>query len=531
MIDVGQNSILYEYKRALDESSIVSEADLDGVIIYANDKFCEISGYSKEELIGQKHSIVRHNDTPNEIFAQLWSTIKSGKTWHGTIKNKKKDGSAYYVKSTVMPIFNEDGNITKFISIRVDITELYEMTDIIKAQTIDSMTGLPNRVKLVEDLKKNSKVTLALVNIDGFKDINEAYGHDFGDKVLINFAKELKQKVGEYTLYRVGGDEFAIVDGCHLCTDSFSFVCSELLHRFGESPLIVDEFEIDLGIRIGAAYLTENPLGTAEIALDGALESRTGYLALSNTGEHEEKIKENILWVKKIKDAIRNDRVVVYAQKIVSHSSGELKYECLVRMITESGSVASPALFLDRAKKARLYFAITKIVIQKSFEFFSTKHADFSINLSFEDIANKELVRFLIAKIAEYNISDKLIIEIVETENIHDFQLTNSVLEKLKNLGVRIAIDDFGSGYSNFDYIIKLNANYIKIDGSLIKNIDTDDNAFNTVDVIVSFAKKMGIKVIAEFVHSASVADRLVGIGVDYMQGYLLHKPAALEEL
>ncbi len=524
--------LLEEYRTVIDASAIVSEGDADGNITYVNDKFCEISGYSRDELIGRNHNIVRHPDSTKEIFADMWNTIKSGEIWYGTIKNCKKDGSTYHVKTTIKPVANDDGVLDKFISIRFDVTDIFNMTDIIRAQTTDALSGLPNRQALVQDLKINNSVIMALVNIDAFKDLNEVFGHDFGDKVLVGFANELKQLAPEYDIYRVAGDEFAIVDSNLLCVDTFYEICASVIARFEESALIVEDFEIELSVRIGATCFSLNPLAVAEIALDKARDNNTSFAVFSDTSEHDSEVKENIFWIKKLKDAIRQDRLLVYAQQIVpANGSDELKYECLVRMLTDDGEVIPPALFLDRAKKAKLYSSITKAIIRKSFEYFKDKNATFSINLSIEDLQNKEIVKYLTKKIEQYGIAEKLIIELLESERIVDFEHANAMLASLKLKGVKVAIDDFGSGYSNFEYIIKLNPDFLKIDGSLVKNIDTDQNAFKTVEVIVAFANKIGIKCIAEFVHSKEVAAKLNIIGVDYMQGYLFHKPTALESL
>lgn len=528
-----EHNLLLDYKKILDESCIVSEADVNGVIIYVNDKFCDISGYTRDELIGKKHNIVKHPDSSVEMFVDMWETISSGKTWHGTIKNRRKDGEFYFVKTTITPVVDTQGQIVKFISVRFDVTDLYSMMELVREQRYDGLTGLQNRTRLLQKLKVNNKVILALVNIDGFRDLNEIFGHDFCDKVLIEFSKELLSIAKSNDVYRVGGDEFAIVDDSTFCIDSFYEVCSCIISRFEERPLVVDDFEIELGVRIGATCFVENPLAVAEIALDRASESRTNFYVVSDTSEHDSRTKDNIFWIKKLKEAIRQDKLVVYAQKIVPLGNiDEIpKYECLVRMVAEEGSVIAPYVFLDRARKAKLYTSITKAVITKSFDFFHDYNASFSINLSIEDLQNRELVKFMLNKISSYGIADKLIIEIVESDGITDFEYVNTVLSSLKSRGVKIAIDDFGTGYSNFEYIIKLNADYIKIDGSLIKNIDTDMVAFKTVEVIVAFAKKIGIKCIAEFVHSVDVATKLEQIGIDYMQGYLLHKPTALENL
>lgn len=204
--------LLEEYKKALDESSIVSKANKSGIINYVNDKFCETSGYSREELIGENHNIIRHPDTPKELFLELWEKIKNKKVFKGIIKNKKKNGQSYYVDSTVIPILDKNNNIIEYIAIRNDITSLFEKDKLIYEQFTDELTFLPNRQKLLNDLKKLINPKLAIINIDRFKDINNSYGIEIGDKILKSVANKLLTfKSTNFNVYRISGDIFAFM--------------------------------------------------------------------------------------------------------------------------------------------------------------------------------------------------------------------------------------------------------------------------------------------------------------------------------
>ena len=168
---------------------------------------------------------------------------------------------------------------------------------------------------------------------------------------------------------------------------------------------------------------------------------------------------------------------------------------------------------------------LTKVVIKKSFEYFKDKDYEFSINLTLEDITNKNISSYIIEMLKEYNIASKVVFEIVESEGIQDFTYVNNFIDRVKELGCKIAIDDFGSGYSNFEYLIKLNADYIKIDGSLIKDILVNKNNQEIVITIVDFAKRQGFKTIAEFVSSKEIFEKVKELGIDYAQGYYISEP------
>ena len=207
------------------------------------------------------------------------------------------------------------------------------------------------------------------------------------------------------------------------------------------------------------------------------------------------------------------------------------KYEILVRMKDSKGEIISPYFFLERAKKINLYSEITKKVIQKSFEFFENKNIEFSINFSISDILEKDVVDFLIQKIYEFDIGHYLTIEITESEGIDNLEEVISFIKIVKNLGVKIAVDDFGTGYSNFSYLVKLQADFIKIDGSIIQDINKSKTAKAVVEAIVFFAQKVGIRTIAEFVSTKEIYKTCKELEIDYFQGYLFDEPKNIENL
>jgi len=236
--------------------------------------------------------------------------------------------------------------------------------------------------------------------------------------------------------------------------------------------------------------------------------------------------ENNRIWAVRIKNALNDDRIVPFYQAIYNTKTKKIeKYECLVRLIGKDGKVYSPFYFLDIAKKSRQYLLITKKVIEKSFEYFKDKDFEFSINLTLEDIIDKNMREFILKKLHEYNIGHKVVFEIVESEEIVDFDEINEFIANVRELGCKIAIDDFGSGYSNFAYLIKLKADYIKIDGSLIKDILTNKNSEEIVSTIINFSKKQGFKTIAEFVSSKELFDKISELGIDYVQGYYIGEP------
>jgi EAL domain-containing protein (putative c-di-GMP-specific phosphodiesterase class I) len=202
----------------------------------------------------------------------------------------------------------------------------------------------------------------------------------------------------------------------------------------------------------------------------------------------------------------------------------------LVRL-EDDDKLISPYFFLDISKKTKHYTNITKTMIKKTFEMFKDRDVEFSINLTIQDILNEQIKIYLFEMIESYNMGNRVIFEIVESESIQNFQDVINFINEVRYFGCKIAIDDFGTGYSNFEYLLKIKADYIKIDGSMIKNIDTDTDAQIVVSTIVDFAKKMGVKTIAEFVENEAIYNKIVELGVDYSQGYYFSTPKDLRDI
>lgn len=525
----SSQAILGEYKKAVDISAIVSKATPKGIITFVNDAFCDISGYTRDELIGKAHNIVRHPDMAKETFEELWNTISRKKVWKGVIKNLKKDGTDYYVNSTIVPIIDENDEIKEFISIRSDITELTKVEKQLINKTTDLVTSLPNRVKLMEDIKAVTKEQkLAIVEIKKFKEVNDFYGIEIGDLLIRNISVILQKIVDKdgIKVYKAGGDEFAILESSELSVNEFTKIITNLIKYFDHNVVVVNNNSFNISINVGLSIGDKNKLFyNSEMALRKAIESSSSFVAYEHSQDVEKEYQENINMTIKIKDAIQNDNIVIYAQPIKANTQNKKeKLECLVRMI-DGDKVISPFFFLDIAKKARLYPTITKIVIEKSFEHFRDSESEFSINLNIEDILDKDIVIFLKRKIKEYRIGHRLVLELVESEGIENFEHIDIFIKEMKAFGCKIAIDDFGTGYSNFEYLMKLNADFIKIDGSLIKNIEHDDNSKVVVELIVAFAKRMNIQTIGEFVHNEAVQKIVKEMGIDYSQGYYLGEP------
>ncbi|XQC05306.1 EAL domain-containing protein [Arcobacter cryaerophilus gv. pseudocryaerophilus] len=530
-------NFLLEYKKAIDESSIVSKTDKNGLITFVNKKFCEISGYEEDELIGKSHNIVRHPSMTKEFFNNLWKTITNKEIFKGVIVNKKKNGLVYYVDTTIIPILDENKNIEEFIAIRHDITKVYEQKKLIEEQFIDELTLLPNRQKLLKDLKDSKIQKIAMININSFRDINNFYGFEAGDLVLKKFSQILLDKIStniNLDLYRVANDVFAICTKNKDNLKEIRDICTNIIEYFSLHPILINNNSFYLSISIGIARnckdsaVQNNLLSKAEYALRIAKKRDISILFLDENIELYNKLKENKKLIEELKNALISNNLLIYGQKLINNISKKEKYEILMRVKLEDGSILTPYSFLKEAKKAKLYLGMTRMLVKKACEYFKDKDIDFNLNLTLEDIKDQYTMDFIVNAMEKTNTAKQITFEIVESEGIESFTEVSNFIKKAKKLGCKIAIDDFGTGYSNFEYIIKLDVDYIKIDGSLIKNINTDNNLYLTVQTIVGFAKALKIKTVAEFVHNEEVLNCVKNLDIDYSQGFFIDEPKEL---
>ncbi|MFA5232868.1 MAG: EAL domain-containing protein [Sulfurimonas sp.] len=394
---------------------------------------------------------------------------------------------------------------------------------------IDTLTGLPNRFSMFNDIVETYEGALLIINIDDFKEINDFYGHVAGDNILKKFSNRLKNmfKENQYVrLKRLSGDEFALLFVQKPSLENFIKSAEKLISDVEKMIFLYNKNEISIRVTIGGAYQIERALEKADIALKSAKRQRKSFLLYDEKLNIEEQYKDNMEWVRKLKKAIEQDRIVPYFQPIFDNKSEKIvSYECLIRLVESNGNVVSPYQFLTIAKKSRLYGELTKIMVGKSCQHFENIDCDFSVNLSVSDMLDKDMVEYIKQKIKKHNVANKIIFEILESEGIENYEEVSLFIGEIKELGCRIAIDDFGSGYSNFEHLLKLDIDYIKIDGTLIKNLDKDVNAQVVVETIVDFANRLNILTVAEFVHNEAVFRKVKELKVNRSQGFFLGMP------
>jgi len=392
---------------------------------------------------------------------------------------------------------------------------------------IDNLTNLPNIYQLRKDLLENEDTGLVTISIDNFTTINNFYGFLVGDYVIEQVVKYLSQKMNQ-TIYRVSGTDFTIILENSLGFYELKDYLIELYENIKNIIVMYRGNEIVVSLTLASCANTshEDIFSKVSMALSYAKNNALAFWIYEDRMGFENEYEKNIQISKVVREAVQNSKIVPFFQPIINNKTSKIeKYECLARLIDKDNNVISPVLFIPIAKKIKVYNHVTKIIINKSFDTFENNEYGFSVNLSIEDIMNSEIFDFILEKLKYSKASNRVIFEIVESEAIQDFRKIERFINEVKRYGAKVAIDDFGDGYSNFSYLIKMNVDYLKIDGSLIKDIDTNKNLHLVVETVVDFARKLGIKTIAEYVHSSTVLDKVKEMGIDYSQGFFIDKP------
>ena len=394
----------------------------------------------------------------------------------------------------------------------------------------DKLTGLPNRLSLIKQLDQKHNGVIILVNIDDFAAINDFYGHTIGDSVLQNLANILKKivsiKGGE--VFKLPSDEFAIILDIKEDFQTLEKSIKHCLELIEKEEFIIAKHTVNITVTLSAAFINERGSGliNADMALKNAKRNGKPFTVFQEDLQLSEVYEKNIKMANEVRNAILNDRIFPYYQPIFDIKTGKVeKYEALVRLEDSTGKILSPYFFLDVSEKIKLYHKITEIMIEKTFAYFSANGLHFSLNLAFSDMLNDKTRDFLFEKIAYYDIASQLTIEILETQEYEKDEIVKQFIEDVYTHGANVAIDDFGSGYANFEHLTSIHSDIIKIDGSLIKNIHQDKNTRLIVETIIDFVKKLNKKVLAEFVHNKEVYDIVKELGIDYIQGYYLGEP------
>lgn len=537
-----------KYRRAVDAAAIFSETDLSGRITYVNDQFCTISGYSREELIGQNHRLLNSGLHSVEFFATLWRTIALGNVWKGEICNRAKDGSLYWVDSTMVPVLDDaTGRVHRYLSIRFDISEKRQLLHSLQWRVgHDVLTGLPNRAFLSDLLdqalefsrKENIPLAVCMLDLDGFKAVNDGYGHASGDLLLVEVAKRLRAIVrGEDVVARLAGDEFVLVLRYVRDLPELRAALNRVLGAIS-APYSLHGKDINVFASIGVTLFpydnedAETLLRHADQAMYVAKQRGRNRFHLFDVSRDQE-VKATHQTVARVRQALAAGELRLHFQPKVNMRRGEVVgFEALLRWEHPENGLVLPREFLPLVEETDLIIDIGEWVMDQVLTQLQRWQQagqgwPISINIAarhFQRADFVERLRLVLERHAEVS-PQWLDLEIVESVAVENIQHVSACLQACQALGVQFSLGDFGTGYSSLSYLKRLRTQTIKIDKSFVRDIlhDHDDLALTTA--VIGLARAFGRQVIAEGLESVEHGQLLLKLGCEVAQGYFIARP------
>ncbi|MGB1237289.1 MAG: EAL domain-containing protein [Pseudomonadales bacterium] len=546
-------SSLQKLSSAISSSgSGVIVTDVLGAVEYINPKFTETTGFELEELLGTTSVMLSRECLPEDKYDTMWRDILSGKSWRGDLENIRKDGSSYWSIVSISPINNEYGELTHFVIVSEDVSELKDAhAQMEKLALYDELTGLPNRRLFFRELAQlfkakvlESPAVVMLLDLDHFKTVNDTQGHPAGDTLLIEVARRLAQNLQERDIAaRLGGDEFAILINPVKDLAQVERMAERVLKDIRE-PFIINDHEIQISASVGLAWLPKDGnmpdtiVKHADLAMYQAKEmGRNQYRQF--TEQLHDQLQSYISFSREMPVSLSNgDFSLAFQPKMDLLNHKIIGVEALVRWEHPELGKISPVDFISIAEETGFIVPLGGWIFEeacRNMKILADQgygELTCAINLSSRQFRDPSLLDLIMRAIEENQISPaQLEVEITETLLMKDVDQAIVTLKKIQDLGISVAIDDFGTGYSSFSYLKTLPINVLKIDRCFIHDIPRSKEDMNITSAIISMAQSLNLKVVAEGIETTEQQEFLVEQYCDIGQGYLFGKPVKLEKL
>jgi len=541
---------LADVKRAIDHAAIVATTDVTGQITYVNDKFCEISKYSREELLGRDHRIINSEYHPKAFIRDLWRTIAGGHVWHGEIRNRRKDGEVIVEWMNISAVKNDLGEIVNFVAVFSEIT--VHKTIKKRMQFLahyDALTSLPNRILFSDRLeqaiiaaRRNKRSTaLMLIDLDRFDQINKTVGHSAGDMLLQEVSARLMASVDPgHCVARLGGDEFAIVLSDIASIDEAATVADRIQRELSRA-LYVDSAELYISASIGIGIYPKDgeDAETLTKSADAAM-----YLAAEAGGntyrfpQTNEKLSDQIRLRERLHRAIERDELKVFYQPLVSGETGRIVgAEALLRWVRPEAGYVSPEFFVPMLEQAGLAVRVGDWVLRTALANNIAWRKDFdselfiAVNFCADQVADEKAVEKVDAVMKTLGFDSRYLhLEISESTLMRDAPTGLALLHRLKSLGVALSMDNFGTGYSSLSYLNRFPIDNLKIDRSFVQDTPNDAEAVAITRTIIAMGHALKLKIVASGVESASQVNFLRRNRCDILQGYRFSQGVSADE-
>ncbi|MCU7835724.1 MAG: EAL domain-containing protein [gamma proteobacterium symbiont of Taylorina sp.] len=528
--------------------------DKDVHIVEVNDSFKRITGYQREDVIGKNPSILQSGKQGNEFYAALWQELLDKGHWTGEIWNQRKDGSFFAELLTISTICDVQGHTQNYIGLFSDITSQKKHQQQLEyIAHHDSLTSLPNRVLLIDRLKQNMlqtkrrklKLAVAYLDLDGFKEINDTYGHDVGDQLLLTLASLMKQILRESdTIARLGGDEFvALMPDLAATADSLPFL--NRLLEVTSQPIQINDVLLQISASVGVTYYPQTEESDADTLLRQAdqamyqakLTGKNHYHVFDS--EQDRNLRGRHASLKRIREALNKNEFELYFQpKVNMHTGCMVSAEALIRWNHPEQGVLSPFYFLPVIENDPLSLDIDKWVIETALAQMKTWKAaeiniPLSINIGAHFLQQPDTIEYIKNLLTVYSTvnSGDLMFEILESTALDDMDRVIKIMHGCSELGVSFALDDFGTGYSSLTYLKRLPATQLKVDQSFVRNMLDDPDDLRILEGILNMARAFQLQVVVEGVEEEAHVELLLRFGCEFIQGYAIARPMPAADL
>lgn len=523
-------------------------------IVEVNQAFSRITGYERSEIIGLSASVLDSHQKRTIINDEIFDHVLKHGFWSGEIWSQRKNGDAFAELLTVSAVFDSSGSLKNFISLIYDITEQKEYQK--KLELIahyDALTHLPNRVMIADRLnqamlksqRENKNIAVAYLDLDGFKEVNDTYGHDIGDKLLIQLSKRMKNVLRDTdTIGRLGGDEFVIVLGSINQSEHGDHSIGRLLDA-ASRPINIDQKNIQVSASIGVTHYPQDEAVDADQLLRQA-DQAMYHAKLSGKNqcflfdaEKDLDTRDKAENFKQIQKGLYQDEFLLYYQPKVNMCTGQIiGAEALIRWNHRQRGLLSPGQFLPSIEGRPFEFELgvwvmTEAISQMHRWYQNGVKVPVSINVSAQVLEHDQFIETLSSILQRYPDlpRDKLILEVLETSALDDIESVSEIMRQCQQMGVLFSLDDFGTGYSSLTYLKRLPISQIKIDQSFVKNMLENPEDQAILKGIVNIASVFQLETIVEGVETVELGETLIELGCQFAQGYCIAKPMPASEV
>ncbi len=515
--------------------------DRNGRVEWVNRAFTDLTGFSLDDVRGETPRFLKSGIQSDFYYEKMWETILGGHVWRGELYNRRKDGSIYVEEQTITPVTGTDGAIRHFVAVKQDVTQRRKTEERIRYLALhDPLTDLGNRRAVEESLervvaraRRGTPGSIVLLDLDHFKVVNDTLGHAAGDIVLVELARLLGtlRRPGD-EIARLGGDEFVLVlEG--IPGEAGRLVAERIRQAIHEHRFEVGGRRFDLGASVGVVPIDGRLnaaalLALADSALYSAKERGRNRVVLVDASTSPTPLSEASVWASRVKDALRDRRFVLAYQPIFRLATGRAAhYEALIRLRDDTGALVAPGMFLPAAEQFGLLPQLDNWVVDQVLGLLKVREdVEVFVNLSGASLGEEGHLLSIEERIRESGVGPgRLAFEVTETTAVRDMIAAREWMRRLRDLGCRFALDDFGIGFSSFSYLQSLPADYVKIDGSFIRDLDTNLANQALVKAIDTVAHTLGKETIAEQVENPRSVDILRELGVEFAQGFSLGEP------